>query len=266
MSPRFPIGVRHHVQGHATPPSSKAFSKLGQCTPLRGRPRSRSRRTGRPSPAPGAARGSRGPPRSPSSACARRTVSWGPDAGCRVRTSTNTSRSPFSAMTSTSPRLQRWFRATTCGYTLAAAHRPQRPPRARPGARHACRTRSAVPGGGGPAGRWITCVCVPIPLSIFRFSAPAWDLRDGRRRRRSRSEAACTRRPAGVRALRLALLERVSGYKRLPIVIDDALRVLEGPKRALTARCSKGIGTQTQVIHRLPDPPPPARADLVLQA
>jgi len=67
-------------------------------------------------------------------------------------------------------------------------------------------------------------------------------------------------------AVRLALLERVSGYKRLPIVIDDAFGVLEGPKRALIGKMLKGIGTQTQVIHRLPDPPPPGTADLVLQA
>src|SRR6266478_9214931 len=37
--------------------------------------------------------------------------------------------------------------------------------------RHACRTRSAVPGGGASGRRWITCVCVPIPLSILPISA-----------------------------------------------------------------------------------------------
>jgi hypothetical protein len=67
-------------------------------------------------------------------------------------------------------------------------------------------------------------------------------------------------------ALRLALLERVSGYKRLPIVVDDAFGILEAPKRALIGKMLKGIGTQTQVIHRLPDAPPPGTADLVLQA
>src|SRR5947208_2787954 len=37
--------------------------------------------------------------------------------------------------------------------------------------RHACRTRSAVPGGGGSGRRWITCVWVAIPLSILPISA-----------------------------------------------------------------------------------------------
>jgi hypothetical protein len=66
--------------------------------------------------------------------------------------------------------------------------------------------------------------------------------------------------------LRLALLERVAGYKRLPIVVDDAFGILDGPKRALIGKMLKGIGTQTQVIHRVADPPPPGTADLVLQA
>ena len=67
-------------------------------------------------------------------------------------------------------------------------------------------------------------------------------------------------------ALRLALLERVSGYKRLPIVIDDAFATLDAQKRGLIAKMLKGIGTQTQVIHRVTDAPPPGTADLVLQA
>jgi hypothetical protein len=66
-------------------------------------------------------------------------------------------------------------------------------------------------------------------------------------------------------ALRLALLERVSGYKKLPILIDDAFGVLEGPKRALIAKMLKGIGTQAQVIHRVAETPPAGSADLVLQ-
>jgi hypothetical protein len=67
-------------------------------------------------------------------------------------------------------------------------------------------------------------------------------------------------------SVRLALLERVAGYKRLPVIIDDAFGILEAPKRALIAKMLKGIGTQTQVIHRVAEPPPPGTADLVLQA
>ena len=66
--------------------------------------------------------------------------------------------------------------------------------------------------------------------------------------------------------LRLTLLERVAGYKRLPVVIDDALGTLEAPKRALIGKMLKGIGTQTQIIHRVADEPAPGTADLVLQA
>ena len=67
-------------------------------------------------------------------------------------------------------------------------------------------------------------------------------------------------------ALRLTLLERVAGYKRLPVVVDDAFAILEAPKRALIGKMLKGIGTQTQVIHRVADAPAPGTADLVLQA
>jgi hypothetical protein len=67
-------------------------------------------------------------------------------------------------------------------------------------------------------------------------------------------------------ALRLALIERVAGYKRLPILIDDAFATLDPPKRALIAKMLKGIGTQTQVIHRVAEAPPAGTADLVLQA
>jgi hypothetical protein len=66
--------------------------------------------------------------------------------------------------------------------------------------------------------------------------------------------------------LRLALLERVAGYKRLPVVVDDAFGVLEAPKRALIGKMLKGIGTQTQVIHRVAATPDPGTADLVVQA
>ena len=67
-------------------------------------------------------------------------------------------------------------------------------------------------------------------------------------------------------SLRLTLLERVSGYKRVPIVIDDAFGTLEAVKRALIAKMLKGISTQTQVIHRLSEAPPPGSADVVLSA
>jgi uncharacterized protein YhaN len=67
-------------------------------------------------------------------------------------------------------------------------------------------------------------------------------------------------------ALRLALLERVSGYKKLPVVVDDAFGVFEPPKRALIGKMLKGIATQTQVIHRVAETPAAGTADLVLQA
>ncbi|HUJ28455.1 MAG TPA: hypothetical protein VLW85_20680, partial [Myxococcales bacterium] len=67
-------------------------------------------------------------------------------------------------------------------------------------------------------------------------------------------------------ALRLALLERVGGYKRLPIVVDDAFGIFEPPKRGLIAKMLKGISTQTQVIHRVAEKPPEGTADLVLEA
>ena len=67
-------------------------------------------------------------------------------------------------------------------------------------------------------------------------------------------------------ALRLTLLERVAGYKRLPIVIDDAFGILEPAKRGLVAKMLKGIATQTQVLHRVAEPPPQGVADLVVQA
>jgi hypothetical protein len=65
-------------------------------------------------------------------------------------------------------------------------------------------------------------------------------------------------------ALRLALLERVGGYKRLPVVIDDAFGTLDPAKRALIGKMLKGISTQTQVIHRVAEAPPAGTADVVL--
>jgi hypothetical protein len=67
-------------------------------------------------------------------------------------------------------------------------------------------------------------------------------------------------------ALRLTLVERVAGNKKLPVVIDDAFGSLEPGKRALVAKMLKGISTQAQIIHRMVEPPPPGTADLVLQA
>lgn len=67
-------------------------------------------------------------------------------------------------------------------------------------------------------------------------------------------------------ALRLTLLERVGGYKRLPIVVDDAFGTLDAAKRALIAKMLKGISTQTQVIHRVAEAPPAGTADVVLSA
>ena len=67
-------------------------------------------------------------------------------------------------------------------------------------------------------------------------------------------------------ALRLALLERVAAYKRLPVVVDDAFSSLEPAKRALVAKMLKGISAQTQIIHRTAEEPPQGTADLVVQA
>jgi len=67
-------------------------------------------------------------------------------------------------------------------------------------------------------------------------------------------------------ALRLALVERVAAYKRLPVVVDDAFSSLEPAKRALVAKMLKGISAQTQIIHRTAEEPPQGTADLVVQA
>jgi hypothetical protein len=67
-------------------------------------------------------------------------------------------------------------------------------------------------------------------------------------------------------ALRLALLERVASYKRLPVVVDDSFSSLEPSKRALVAKMLKGISAQTQIIHRTAEEPPQGTADLVVQA
>ena len=64
----------------------------------------------------------------------------------------------------------------------------------------------------------------------------------------------------------LGVLAGVETVKRLPVVVDDAFGTLEPAKRALIAKMLKGIATQTQVIHRVIEPPPAGTADLVLQA
>lgn len=66
-------------------------------------------------------------------------------------------------------------------------------------------------------------------------------------------------------ALRLALLERVCGQKKVPVIVDDALAPLEPPKRQLAARMLKGIAAQAQVLHRSSEPPPAGVADHVVQ-
>lgn len=67
-------------------------------------------------------------------------------------------------------------------------------------------------------------------------------------------------------ALRLTLVERVAGYKRLPIFVDDAFAPFEPQRRALIGKMLKGIATQTQVIHRMAERPPDGTADTILQA
>ena len=67
-------------------------------------------------------------------------------------------------------------------------------------------------------------------------------------------------------ALRLALIERVAAYKRLPVILDDAFSAFDPGKRALVAKMLKGIATQTQIIHRTSEAPPQGIADLVVAA
>jgi hypothetical protein len=67
-------------------------------------------------------------------------------------------------------------------------------------------------------------------------------------------------------ALRLALVEAVAPYKRLPIVVDDAFSALDADKRKAIAKVLKGIAAQTQVIHRTAEAPPDGIADHVVQA
>jgi hypothetical protein len=66
-------------------------------------------------------------------------------------------------------------------------------------------------------------------------------------------------------AVRLSLLEKVAGYKRLPIIVDDAFGTLDPAKRALAHKMLKAISGLTQVIHRTPEAPPQGFADVVVQ-
>jgi hypothetical protein len=66
-------------------------------------------------------------------------------------------------------------------------------------------------------------------------------------------------------ALRLALLERVTLQRKLPVLIDDAFAPLEGRSRQLLARMVKGIAAQAQVVHRAQEPLPQGVADHVVQ-
>lgn len=66
-------------------------------------------------------------------------------------------------------------------------------------------------------------------------------------------------------SLRLALIEKVAAYKKLPVVVDDAFGTLDPAKRALVHKMLKAISGLTQVIHRTPEAPPPGVADVVVQ-
>jgi hypothetical protein len=66
-------------------------------------------------------------------------------------------------------------------------------------------------------------------------------------------------------ALRLSLLEKVAGEKKLPIIVDDAFKTLDPPKRALAHKMLKAISGLTQVVHRTPEAPPQGVADVVVQ-
>jgi hypothetical protein len=62
-------------------------------------------------------------------------------------------------------------------------------------------------------------------------------------------------------ALRLALLERVTKLKKLPVFVDDTFAVLDLPKRGLVHKMLKSISAETQVLHRSAETPPPNLAD-----
>jgi uncharacterized protein YhaN len=67
-------------------------------------------------------------------------------------------------------------------------------------------------------------------------------------------------------ALRLAVLEKVASYKKVPIFIDDAFGGFDPAKRALVHKMLKGIAALTQIVHRTPEPPPQGVADHLAQA
>jgi hypothetical protein len=66
-------------------------------------------------------------------------------------------------------------------------------------------------------------------------------------------------------ALRLVLLERVALTRKLPIFVDDTFSALDPVKRLLVHKMLKGIAAQTQVIHRLTEPPAQGLFDHVAQ-
>jgi uncharacterized protein YhaN len=65
-------------------------------------------------------------------------------------------------------------------------------------------------------------------------------------------------------ALRLVLFERVAAVKKLPIFVDDTFGTLDAPKKVLVHKMLKGIAAQTQVIHRIAEPPPQGIFDAVV--
>lgn len=67
-------------------------------------------------------------------------------------------------------------------------------------------------------------------------------------------------------ALRLAVLERAAGAKKLPAFVDGAFDGFDPARRALAHKMLKGISALSQVIHRTAEPPPQGLADLVAQA
>ena len=67
-------------------------------------------------------------------------------------------------------------------------------------------------------------------------------------------------------ALRLALLEKVVAVKKMPVVIDDMFATFDPAKKLLVHKMLKGLSAQTQVLHRLTEPPPSGLFDHVVQA
>ncbi|MBS2021996.1 MAG: hypothetical protein JST92_06270 [Deltaproteobacteria bacterium] len=70
----------------------------------------------------------------------------------------------------------------------------------------------------------------------------------------------------GYLAMRLALLERVIGAKKMPVFIDDTFASVDAAKKPLLAKMLKGLAQQTQVLHRVPEAPVAGVFDAVVQA